>query len=94
MDSDVDLSIADREAAVRSFLQAAQQGRRREWLTDFYGESVPQSRFDAKDEADVIEDILSRQDSWTRLVFRCPECGRMYVERAPKTGEYRCYGEE
>jgi hypothetical protein len=52
------------------------------------------SRLAEKDDADVIEDILSRHDSWTRHVFRCPMCGRIYIQREPGTDDFRCYDEE
>jgi hypothetical protein len=93
-DSDVDLSNDNRTATVRAFLNAVHIGKRGDWLADFYGKNAPQSRFAEKDDADVIEDILSKHDSWTRHVFRCPVCSRMYIQRQPGAGDFRCYDEE
>ena len=94
LDSDVDLSIDNRTAIIRSFLTAVRNGKRRQWLADFYGKNTPSSRFAEKDDADVVEDILSTHDSWTRHVYRCPICGRLYVQKKPGVDEFRCYSEE
>ena len=93
LDSEVDLSIDDRIATIRSFLNAVRNGTRGEWLTEFYGKNAPQSRLAENDDADVIEDILSKHDSWTRHVFRCPICGRMYIQTRPGVDDFRCYEE-
>ncbi len=42
LDSDVDLHINNRTGTIRAFLNAIRSGRRSEWLSDFYGPSVPQ----------------------------------------------------
>ena len=94
LDSDVDLSIDNRTDIVRSFLAAVRDGERTQWLANFYGENVPRSRILGKDDAEVIEDILSRHDSWTRHMFRCPICGRIYSQRQPGVDDFRCHGEE
>jgi hypothetical protein len=93
-DSDIDLSIDSRTAHIRAFLSALKTGTRDQWLAHFYGKNAPQSRLTEKDDVDVIEDILSRQDSWTRQTFRCPVCGRLYVQRQPSGDDFRCYDEE
>jgi hypothetical protein len=94
LDSDVDLSIDNRTATIRSFLNAVHNRTRGEWLADFYGKNPPLSRLAEKDDADVIEDILSTHDSWTRHVFRCPICGHMYIQRQPGADDFQCYDEE
>lgn len=93
-DADVDLSIDKRIGSIRSYLEAVRAGTRDHWLTDFYGRNAPLSRLAEKHDADVIEDILSRHDAWTRQVFRCPVCGRLYVQREPRGDDFRCYDEE
>lgn len=73
------------------------------WAHRFYG-----SRFhvaDAPDEpavqgvaslerAIVLQDIEDRADVFSRAVVRCPECGRLYVERSHRSNEYDCYAPE
>ncbi|MBI1314909.1 hypothetical protein GC176_26740 [bacterium] len=94
LDSDIDLSIDERTEAIRSFLSAVRRGDRDDWMTQFYGSSTPLARMTNKDDADVIEDILSRYDSWTRFLFCCPVCGRIYIQSASGTDEYQCFTEE
>ncbi len=94
LDSDVDLSIDYRTSAIGIFLDAVRAGKRGEWLADFYGKNAPQSRFAEKNDADIIEDILSKLDSWTRQVLRRPICGRIYIQKHPGADEFRCYDEE
>ena len=92
--ADVDASIDDRTDAIRSFLSAVREGNRGGWLADFYGKDVSRSNLGDKDDADVIEDILSKHDSWTHHMFRCPICGRVYIQRQPGLDLYQCYSEE
>ena len=94
LDSEVDLSIDARTTRIREFLHASQSGNRAAWLAKFYGPNAPQSRFAEKDDADVIEDILSAGDSWTRFLYRCPMCGRVHIETSPRSRSYRSYIEE
>ncbi len=94
LDSDVDLSIDNRVESIRSFLNAVRDGLREHWLANFYGKDAPRSRLADKDDADVIEDILSKHDSWTRHMIRCPICGRIYIQRQPGVEYFRCYEEE
>lgn len=94
LDSDVDVSIDNRTDTIRSFLNAVREGDRAEWLANFYGKNVSLSRLADKDDADVIVDILSKHDSWTRHMFRCPTCGRIYIQRQAGIGDFRCYDEE
>ena len=94
LDSEVDLSIDARTHMIREFLAAVRSGNRDTWIDKFYGANVPQSRFAEKDDADIIEDILSASDSWTRFLYRCPMCGRIYVETSPRSQTFRGYVEE
>lgn len=94
LDSDVDLHIDHRTDTIRAFLDAVRTGRRSEWLTEFYGPNVSQSRFAKKDDSDVIEDILSNADSWTRFLYRCPMCGRIHIETAPRSRSFNTYAED
>ncbi|QEG24844.1 hypothetical protein MFFC18_47670 [Mariniblastus fucicola] len=93
LDSDADLHIDNRTVTIRAFLDAVRTGRRSEWLTEFYGPNVPQPRFAQKDDADVIEDILSNSDSWTRFLYRCPMCGRIHIETSPRSRSFKTYAE-
>ena len=93
LDSEVDLSIDNRTDTIRSFLNAVRNGTRAEWFADFYGKNAPQSRLADKEDADVIEDILSHHDSWTRHVFRCPICGRLYIQTQSRVDDFKCYEE-
>ena len=43
---------------------------------------------------DALEDIETRTDDVSRGVVRCPECGRLYVQREYGKNEYDCYTPE
>ena len=90
-DQDVDLSIEARRKEIATFLNAVASGRRDAWLHYFYGASVSSVRLTQKSDADVIEDILSQLDQYTRICYRCPRCGSLYVELKPGSGSYQAY---
>jgi hypothetical protein len=98
LDSDVDSSIEERTSTIRVFLRDVRGGNRAAWIAGFYGMNAPHSRLGEKDDADVIEDILSRHDSWTRHIYHCPLCERAYVQVRPGANEvrrdFRCYTPE
>lgn len=89
-DSDVDASIDARQAAVQGFLAALTTGQRDAWMRYFYGTET-KSRLAMKTDADVIEDILSKQDAYTRICYRCDACGRLYVQIQPRTDNFQGY---
>ena len=93
-DSDVDLSIESRSTAVRSFLRSVRDGDREQWIEQFYGNTVAKARFSKKDDADIIEDILSRHDHYTRHMLQCPTCGRIYIQSSADPDTFTCYTEE
>jgi hypothetical protein len=89
-DADADSSIENRRQAIHAFLTAVSTGRRDCWLRYFYG-TDPENRFQAKTDADVIEDILSKHDSYTRVCYRCDGCGRLYVQSSSGCSHYDAY---
>lgn len=90
-DCDVDLSIDSRRKEIHGFLMAIASGRREAWLRNFYGSSDPGARLSHKTDTDVIEDIMSKHDRYTRICYRCPNCGRIFIEMEPWSGRYQAY---
>ena len=78
-DSDVDAAIDKRRAAFHGFLTALQTGQREAWMRYFYGSTI-NDRLHLKTDVDVIEDILSEEDSYTHFCYRCSLCGRLHVQ--------------
>jgi hypothetical protein len=75
---------------IAGFIQAIVNGRRQEWVEQFYG----QVGFDLHD-GNVVLDILTRRNPETMLgVYQCDHCGRLSLERAPKTFSYRTFKPE
>ena len=54
LDSDVDLSIDNRTATIRSFLNAVANGTRGEWLTDFHGRKICSHICGTKEQLEMI----------------------------------------
>lgn len=90
-DHDVDLSMASRRSEVHGFLQAIAAGQRQAFLRYFYGSAEAAERLSLITDADVIEDILSKHDRYTRLCYRCPECGRLSIQAEPGSHSYLAY---
>ena len=90
-DRDVVLSIETRRKEIDGFLNASASGRRDAWLKYFYGASGAGGRLSQKSDTDVIEDILSRCDKYTRICYQCPKCGRVYIELEPGVDRYQAY---
>jgi hypothetical protein len=90
-DRDVDSSIETRRKEIDAFLKASASGRRDAWLKYFYGASGAEGRLSQKSDMDVIEDILSQSDKYTRICYRCPKCGRVYIELEPGVDRYQAY---
>lgn len=92
-DSDVDASINKRRAAFHGFLAALHQGQRDAWMRYFYGSSH-QDRLHLKTDVDVLEDILSAQDSYTHFCHRCSVCGRLHVQYRSGADGYNSFRPE
>lgn len=90
-DRDVDLSMESRRKEIHGFLQAVSTGQRQAFLRYFYGSSEAAERLSLITDADVIEDILSKHDRYTRLCYRCPECGRLSIQAEPGSNRYQAY---
>lgn len=94
LDTEIDAHIQERNDTIRGFLDAVGSGLRSKWLEEFFGPNVPQPRFTKKDDADVIEDILSNIGSGTRLFFNCPECKRIHIQTKSGAQRFKAYTEE
>ena len=94
LDADVDFHIDARTEKIRGFLAAVRGGNRDKWAGEFFGDNAPHSRLSEKDDADIIEDILSSAASTTRHLYRCPTCGRVYIETSPQSNKFQGYTEE
>lgn len=89
---DQDSATSSETAAeeVAGFIQAIVNGRRREWVEQFYG----QIGFDLHDQ-NVVVDILSRrQQEATLQLYQCDGCGRLSLERAPNCYMFRTFKPE
>lgn len=65
---------------VAEFMTFIAEGRREEWLQQFYGELFP------IENASVISDIFSREMSVFQLaIHQCEQCGRLWLQE--KAGE-------
>lgn len=89
-DSDVDAAIAARRAKIDAFLKALATGQRDAWMRSFYG-ATSQSRFVVKNDVDIVEDILSKHDDYTRICYRCGLCGNMYIQVRSRNDTFRGY---
>ena len=102
---DVDRDKLD-EAVSRTwgeFLAACGRGKRDAWVRAFYGargegidnltgrELAPVDPAVSISDVDVLHDVVTRADDTSLGVARCPECRRLYVQRAPFVNEYDCY---
>ena len=85
-DPDFDELCNRRTAAVDAFLAAVRNGKRDEWVTEFYGRPP----FGISD-GSIIDDIITREDEFSLLIVICPECGRLYRQRKHGENEYDCY---
>lgn len=64
---------------LRAFLVANAIGRRDAWLASYFGVDHPPFG----DDAEVIDEIYYKTAfDKGRSVYRCPECGRLYVQTA------------
>ena len=90
-DRDVDLSIDLRRKELDGFLNACASGNRDSWMRYFYGSSNGGVRLSQKSDTDVIEDILSQSDQYTRICYRCSICGRVYIELESGVGQFQAY---
>lgn len=86
-------------------LAAHARGDYAQWVRDFYGpgavgtDALTGRKLPPVDPAsfsvtEVLEDIENREDAVSRGVVRCPECGRLYVQREHGKNEYDCYTPE
>ena len=85
-DPDFDELCNRRTAAVDAFLAAVRNGKRDDWVTDFYGRPP----FDISD-GSVIDDIITREDVFSLQITNCPECGRLYRQRKQGVNEWDCF---
>lgn len=92
-DSDADASIGARCTELNGFLTALATGHREAWLRYFYG-ADSLTRISAKSDVDVIEDILSLHDTYTRICYRCEKCGRLYLQGTSGAADFQCYRPE
>ena len=83
---DFDKLSNKRAAAIDAFLEAVREGKRNEWITEFYG--WPQ--FGISD-GSIIDDIITQEDVFSLSIVICPECGRLYRQRQHGVNEYECY---
>ena len=89
-DSDVDASIDKRRVAFQGFLTALQTGQRQAWMRYFYGSTI-HDRLHLKTDVDIIEDILSAEDSYTHFCYRCNLCGRLHVQYKSGADGYHAF---
>ncbi len=86
-------------------MEAHANGNSARWVREFYGPQAPTidnltgHELPPVDPAsfpltDALEDIETKVDTATRAVVRCPECGRLYVQREHGKNEYDCYKPE
>ena len=70
-----------REAFVEqtlAFIQALRVGKRDEWIQKQMGKTYPSDL----DDAGVLHDLMTRNESHQRLVYMCTACGRLWLDRA------------
>lgn len=92
-DSDVDRSIDLRRDELTGFFNALKTGQRDAWTRYFYG-AGNQDRLDQKTDVDIVEDILSRHDSYTHIFYCCDACGNLLVQDESGGRHYRVYSPE
>src|SRR5579871_3978449 len=90
-DCDVDLSIETRRKEIHGFLQALAGGHRDAFLRYFYGSAEAEEKSSLITDADVIEDILSKHDRYTRICYRCPKCDRVFIEAESGSAQFKAY---
>lgn len=86
-DGNQDRSISD----VTDFLTAVEEGRKEDWLRNYFSESFYQTQLTMSN-ALIIDDIYSHNsDKNGQAVYRCNECERLYVQKAFAINEYDCF---
>jgi len=74
-----------------AFLEASRSGTRRAWLNQYFHPPYPKD----VDDVSVFFDILSASKGGLgREVVRCPNCGRLYVEKARFANEWQSFKPE
>ncbi|MEL6107604.1 MAG: hypothetical protein AAFU85_16310 [Planctomycetota bacterium] len=82
-DPEFDALCKRRTTAIDAFLAAVRDGKRDEWIAEFYGRPP----FGISD-GTIIDDIITREDEFSLLVVVCPKCGRLYRQRKRGENEY------
>ena len=74
---------------VTDYLQAVSIGRKGEWLAENFPGLYPSEPLDT----DVIHNIYS--DVWlgaaSHVIYQCPECQRLYVQKKAFENDWECY---
>jgi len=75
-------------SALTDYFRAAGEGRKAEWVRDYFGERYPINLPDA----DVVREIY-RKISFNkgRNFYRCPECEGLYVQKQLFTNEWESF---
>jgi hypothetical protein len=73
-------------AQTADFLDAVRNQKREEWIERKFGSQYPQELSDAQ----IISDIWMRNEC-SLSVAECSQCGRLWIQTAPETNEYRSF---
>lgn len=73
---------------VRDFLQAITDGKKDEWIKNYFGDIYPTDM----ETAEIIDDIyMNVSNEKGHMVYQCPECERIYLQKEYYTDEWICY---
>lgn len=77
----------DMLVAFKGFIDAVENGKKDEWLSDFFSPG-----YRRVDVARAIYDIFEEYEhSEGHSVYRCLECERIYIQKEYRSDEYSCY---
>lgn len=81
-----------RSRDVEGFLSAVDQGTDKAWVRNYFTEDYAEEYPHGITKRAVIEDITTRAEGKSgRVVYKCPECERMYVQKDFYTDDWTCY---
>ena len=82
----------ERSHDIKEFLSAVDNGTDKTWVRNYFTEDYAESYPHDITKRAVIEDITSRAEHKSgRVVYKCPECERMYIQREFYTDDWTCY---
>lgn len=75
---------------VKAFLQARESGLERQWISSYFSSEYPSLTPEA-----IIDDIYTRHlFPAHRIVYQCPSCQRVLIERQSTPSHHYCFAPE